>query len=59
MTACGQIITHLPHWMHNIFIPNRDFQREVALFPLGRASGEGAVNWEGRDGDVIAVESMI
>ena len=36
--------------------PDRDFQGDVALFPLGGAGGEGAVHGHGGDRDVIAIE---
>ncbi len=39
----------------NISIPNRDFECNVALLPLSRAGGEGAVDGEGRNRDVISV----
>src|SRR5690606_15463541 len=39
----------------NIFIPDRDLQRKIALFPLRGGGGEGAIYREGRDGQVIAV----
>ncbi len=39
-----------------IRFPNRDFQGDVALFPLGGAGGEGTVDGHGRNGDGIAIE---
>ncbi len=36
-------------------IPDGDFQSDVALFPLGCAGGEGAIDGEGGDGDIVAV----
>ncbi|MBV6467451.1 MAG: hypothetical protein PGMFKBFP_02812 [Anaerolineales bacterium] len=35
--------------------PDRDFERQVALLPLGGAGREGAVHGEGGDGDVVAL----
>ena len=35
-------------------VPDGNFQSEVALFPLGCAGGEGAVNGEGADGEFVA-----
>ncbi len=37
--------------------PDRDFQGDIALFPLGRAGGEGAIHGHGRHRDAIAFES--
>ena len=56
MTACGQTKAHLPHWMHSVRFPDRDFQGDVALFPLRGAGGEGAVDGHGADGQVVAFE---
>ena len=36
--------------------PDRDLQGDVALFPLGGAGGEGAVDGNGDHGQVVAVE---
>ena len=30
--------------------PDRDFERDIAFFPLGGGGGEGAIHWEGTDG---------
>jgi hypothetical protein len=36
--------------------PDRDLERDVALFPLGGAGREGAVDGHGADGQVVAFE---
>ncbi len=36
--------------------PDRDFQGDIALFPLGGAGGEGAIHGHGRHRDGIAFE---
>ena len=37
-----------------LLIPDRDLERDVALFPLRGAGGEGAVDGHGADGEVVA-----
>ncbi len=38
-----------------IGIPNRDFKRKIAFFPLSRAGGEGTINWESGNRNVVAI----
>ena len=37
-------------------LPDRDFQGDVALLPLGGAGGEGAVHRQGADRQVVALQ---
>ena len=39
-------------------IPHGNFERDVALFPLGGAGGEGAIDGESAHGEFIAVASI-
>ena len=36
--------------------PDRDFERNIAFFPLGGAGGESAIHREGADGQALAFE---
>ena len=38
----------------DVRVPDGNFEREIALLPLGGSSGEGAVDGEGADGQLVA-----
>ena len=54
MTACGQTITHLPHWIQTCWIPDRHFAREISLLELRRAGRIRAVVRQRAHRDAIA-----